>query len=123
MKHKQNIIPDEVVLSKNLPDSGKEGELDVDLAEFYDVHTKQLKRSVRRNLIRFSDDLMFELSKAEVDNLRCQFGTSSWGGTRYVPMAFTEQSVAMLSSILNSERAILVNIHQYPYYSGLYEDS
>ena len=85
--------------------------LDMDLAALYDVETKQLKRSVRRNIIRFPDDFMFELNEDEVENLRFQIGTSSWGGTRYVPMAFTEQGVAMLSSILNSERAILVNIH------------
>lgn len=85
--------------------------LDVDLAELYDVETKQLKRAVRRNRIRFPSDFMFELNKRELDNLRCQFGTSSWGGVRYKPMAFTEQGVAMLSSILSSKRAVLVNIH------------
>jgi phage regulator Rha-like protein len=84
--------------------------LDMDLAELYGVETKQLKRAVRRNIKRFPSDFMFELSQNEFENLRSQFGTSSWGGIRYPPMAFTEQGIAMLSSILNSERAILVNI-------------
>ena len=84
--------------------------LDKDLAEMYGVETKQLKRAVRRNIDRFPDVFMFELSKEEFQNLRNQFGTSSWGGTRYSPMAFTEQGVAMLSSVLNSSQAIEVNI-------------
>lgn len=65
---------------------------------------------MRRNLERFPEDFMFELSQQEFDNLRSQFGTSSWGGSRYIPMAFTEQGVAMLSSVLNSSTAIKVNI-------------
>ncbi len=81
-----------------------------DLAELYGVETKVLKQAVRRNTTRFPDDFMFELSKQELINLRSQFVTSRWGGTRYPPMAFTEQGVAMLSSVLNSERAIQVNI-------------
>ena len=84
--------------------------LDKDLSELYAVETKQLKRQVRRNLERFPEDFMFELSQQEFDNLRSQFGTSSWGGSRYMPMAFTEQGVAMLSSVLNSPTAIKVNI-------------
>ncbi|MES2589719.1 MAG: ORF6N domain-containing protein [Bacteroidota bacterium] len=76
----------------------------------YGVETKNLKRQVKRNLARFPEDFMFEISKEELENLRCQFGTSSWGGTRYSPMAFSEQGVAMLSSVLNSETAIEVNI-------------
>ncbi len=81
-----------------------------DLAELYGVETKQLKRSVRRNIERFPEDFMFQLTKKEFGDLRNQFGTSSWGGARYMPMAFTEQGVAMLSSVLNSNRAIEVNI-------------
>jgi flagellar capping protein FliD len=84
--------------------------LDRDLAELYNVETGQLKRAVKRNIDRFPDDFMFELTKDEFENLRCQFGTSSWGGTRYTPMGFTEQGVAMLSSVLKSNRAIKVNI-------------
>src|SRR5665213_935272 len=84
--------------------------LDKDLAERYGVETKQLKRQVKRNINRFPKDFMFELTTREFENLRSQIGTSSWGGTRGMPMAFTEQGVAMLSSILNSTTAIEVNI-------------
>lgn len=84
--------------------------LDRDLAELYQVETKQLKRQVKRNPERFPDDFMFELTKEEFENLRSQFGTSSWGGERYLPMVFTEQGVSMLSSVLNSKMAIAVNI-------------
>ncbi|MBN2419648.1 MAG: ORF6N domain-containing protein [Deltaproteobacteria bacterium] len=84
--------------------------LDYDLAALYGLETKQLKRAVRRNIERFPEDFMFKLTEVEFDDLRSQFGTSSWGGTRYMPMAFTEQGVAMLSSVLNSRRAIEVNI-------------
>lgn len=69
-----------------------------------------LKQSVKRNLNRFPEDFMFELTKDEFENLRSQIVTSSWGGSRYLPMVFTEQGVAMLSSVLNSNRAIAVNI-------------
>jgi hypothetical protein len=84
--------------------------LDFDLARLYGVGTKDLKRAVKRNLDRFPDDFMFELSDAELIDLRCQFGTSRWGGRRYHPFAFTEQGVAMLSSVLRSARAVRVNI-------------
>jgi len=85
--------------------------LDADLAELYEVETKVLNRAVRRNVSRFPEDFMFQLSKEEHENLRLQFGTSSsWGGRRYPPLAFTEQGVAMLSSVLRSQRAVLVNI-------------
>jgi len=84
--------------------------LDHDLAELYNVETKALKRAVKRNAARFPADFMFELTKSEFDNLRSQIDTSSWGGRRYLPYAFTEQGVAMLSSVLRSQRAVLVNI-------------
>jgi hypothetical protein len=84
--------------------------LDRDLAELYGVETKVLKQAVRRNEKRFPEDFMFVLSNQEVRNLRSQIVTSSWGGRRYLPMAFTEQGVAMLSSVLNSDRAIQVNV-------------
>jgi hypothetical protein len=84
--------------------------LDFDLAALYDVETKRLKEQVRRNIGRFPDDFMFELSPDEFELLRSQFATSKRGGTRYAPMAFTEQGIAMLSSVLNSEKAIQVNI-------------
>jgi hypothetical protein len=86
--------------------------LDRDLADLYGVETKVLKQAVRRNIKRFPDDFMFELSKQEFAHWRSQFVTSKKDkiGLRYSPMAFTEQGVAMLSSVLNSERAIQVNI-------------
>ena len=85
--------------------------LDRDLASLYNVETKQLVRAMKRNRKRFPLDFMFQLTKEELQNLRSQFGTSSsWGGRRYLPYAFTEQGVAMLSGILHSPRAIDVNI-------------
>ena len=86
--------------------------LDADLARLYGVETKALKRAVIRNRKRFPDDFVFILARQEVANLRCQIGTSSlgWGGTRYAMMAFTEQGVAMLSSVLRSDRAADVNV-------------
>lgn len=85
--------------------------LDFDLAELYETETKYLKRAVRANLKRFSSDFMFELSKEEWETLRFNFSTSNQrGGIRYLPFAFTEQGVAMLSGILNSDKAIDVNI-------------
>jgi hypothetical protein len=84
--------------------------LDMDLAELYGVETKQLKQAVKRNSERFPEDFMFVLTSKEFTNLRSQFVTSSWGGTRYPPMVFTEQGVSMLSSVLNNPRAIAINI-------------
>ena len=84
--------------------------LDFDLAELYQVETKNLKRAVKRNIERFPDDFMFELTANEWEILRCNFGTSNWGGIRYMPFAFTEQGIAQLSSVLNSPLAIQVNI-------------
>ena len=104
------LIPDDIISSKIYLIRNQKVMLDKDLSELYAVETKQLKRQVRRNLERFPEDFMFELSQQEFDNLRSQFGTSSWGGSRYMPMAFTEQGVAMLSSVLNSPTAIKVNI-------------
>ncbi len=91
---------------------GQKVMLDSDLAELYGVETKALNRAVKRNGTRFPADFMFQLTAAEAESLRCQFGTSndSRGGRRYLPYVFTEQGVAMLSSVLNSERAIQVNI-------------
>ena len=86
--------------------------LDFDLAEMYGTETKYLKRAVRSNIKRFPSDFMFELTKEEFDNLRCNFCTSNKrGGTRFMPFAFTEQGVAMLSSVLNSDVAIEININ------------
>lgn len=87
--------------------------IDSDLASLYGVEAKNLNRAVKRNLNRFPEDFMFQLTTKEYDNLRFQFGTSrssNYGGRRYLPYAFTEQGVAMLSSVLNSPKAIQVNI-------------
>ena len=93
--------------------------IDRDLAELYGVETKKLKQAVKRNIERFPNDFMFELNQEEFENLRSQFVTSIWGGARYKPMAFTEQGVAMLSSVLNSKRAIAINIKIIRIYNKL----
>ncbi|MFC1864001.1 ORF6N domain-containing protein, partial [Thermodesulfobacteriota bacterium] len=106
----KEITPVETVVTKIIFLRDEKVLLDRDLAELYGVETKVLKRAVRRNIRRFPLDFMFELNQSEFKDLRNHFGTSSWGGTRYTPMVFTEQGVAMLSSVLNSEQAIKVNI-------------
>jgi hypothetical protein len=103
-------VPEEIIMGKIHLIRDKKVMLDSDIAELYEVETKQLKRAVKRNIKCFPEDFMFELTDSEFSNLRSQFGTSNWGGVRYAPMAFTEQGVAMLSSVLNSDRAIMVNI-------------
>lgn len=111
-EEKNNImLPDEVITSKIYIIRGEKVMLDRDLAELYGVETKYLKRQVRRNLLRFPEDFMFELTQEELQIWRSQFGTSNQDkmGLRYPPFAFTETGVAQLSGILNSERAILIN--------------
>ena len=103
-------MPIERITNKIYLIRNKKVMLDRDLAELYGVETKVLKQAVRRNIKRFPNDFMFELTKDEFENLRSQIVTSSWGGARYSPMAFTEQGVAMLSTVLKSDRAIQVNI-------------
>ena len=111
MQQKEGIIPSELIASKIYIIRRLKVMLDRDLAELYGVETKQLKRAVKRNLDRFPPDFMFELSTDEYDALRCQTGTLKRGAhSKYPPFAFTEQGVAMLSSVLNSKRAIQVNI-------------
>lgn len=115
MTKKQSAIaiPEEVVMSKIYEIRGQKVMLDRDLAELYGVETKQLKRQVNRNKERFPEDFMFEMNKEEFGNWRSQFGTSNSSdkmGLRYAPYVFTEQGVAMLSSVLNSDRAIAVNV-------------
>jgi phage regulator Rha-like protein len=83
---------------------------DSDLAELYGVDTKNLNKAIERNKDRFPEDFAFRLTKTEFENLRFQFGTSSWGGRRYLPYVFTEHGVAMLSSVLKSERATQMSI-------------
>lgn len=109
---KSIAIPDEVVMNKIYVIRGVKVMLDRDLAELYGVETKYLKRQVKRNIIRFPEDFMFELTGQEFQDWRSQFVTSNNDkkGLRYAPYAFTEDGVAQLSTVLNSERAIKVNI-------------
>jgi len=107
------FVPQEIVESKIFLFRDKKVILDKDLAALYGVSVKYLKRQVRRNVDRFPEDFMFQLTQEELKNWRCQIGTSNSAdkmGLRYSPFAFTEPGVAMLSSVLNSKRAIQVNI-------------
>jgi phage regulator Rha-like protein len=107
----KDMIPVEVIEKKILLIRGQKVILDRDLAELYGVEVKQLKRQVRRNMDRFPTDFMFQLSKEEHESLRRHFGTLKRGEhSKYLPYSFTDQGVAMLSSVLNSKRAIKVNI-------------
>ncbi len=105
-------VPDELVMNKIYLIRDQKVMLDRDLAELYGVETKRLKEAVKRNLNRFPEDFMFELTELELKNWRTQFASSNSAkmGLRYKPFCFTEQGVAMLSSVLNSEKAITVNI-------------
>lgn len=104
--------PEEVIIDKIYLIRGHKVMLDRDLADLYGVETKRLKEQVKRNFRRFPEDFMFEMSKEELENWRSQFATSNSikMGLRILPLCFTEQGVAMLSSVLNSERAIQMNI-------------
>ncbi len=107
------LLPIEVIERKILLIRGQKVMLDSDIAELYGVETFNLNKAVKRNIDRFPEDFMFQLTKEEADSLRFQIGmskTKGRGGRRYLPYAFTEQGVAMLSSVLNSERAVQVNI-------------
>lgn len=104
------LVPDERIMQLIRLVRGQKAILDADLALLYEVETRVLVQAVKRNIKRFPGDFMFQLSKEELGNLRSQSVTSSWGGRRYPPYAFTEQGVAMLSSVLHSDRAITVNI-------------
>jgi phage regulator Rha-like protein len=106
------VVPDEVIMNKIYLIRGKKVMFDRDLAELYGVETKQLKRAVKRNIERFPEDFMFEMKKEEMENWRCQFGTSNKEkmGLRIPPFVFTEHGDVMLASVLNNERAIKVNI-------------
>jgi hypothetical protein len=115
------ILPDEVVMEKIHLVRGKKVMLDKDLAELYGVTTGNLNKAVIRNIARFPEDFMFQLTKEEFDNLLFQIGISSWGGRRTPPRAFSEQGVAMLSGVLHSERAIKVNIHIMRVFSRMRE--
>ncbi|MDP2162435.1 MAG: ORF6N domain-containing protein [Flavobacterium sp.] len=100
----------EIIQQQIIELRGQKVMLDFHLANLYEIETKVLKQAVKRNINRFPNDFMFELTKEEFENLRSQFVTSKRGGIRYMPFAFTEQGVAMLSSVLNSEKAIAINI-------------
>lgn len=100
----------ELIKSKIFEIRGQKVMFDFDLAELYQTETKILKQAVRRNINRFPDDFMFELNEIEFGSMRSQFVTSKRGGLRYMPFVFTEQGVAMLSSVLNSDKAIEINI-------------
>jgi phage regulator Rha-like protein len=108
----KNVISTEQITNQIYLIRGKKVMLDQDLAELYGVPTKILNQAVLRNIKRFPEDFLFTLNRVEVTNLRSQFVTSSFGhgGRRYAPRVFTEQGIAMLSSVLRSERAIQVNI-------------
>ena len=108
---KSSLVPTEVIERRILLIRGQKVMLDFQLAELYQVETKALKRAVRRNRDRFPEDFMFQLTKEEYDALRYHFGTLKRGEhAKYLPYAFTEQGVAMLSSVLHSKRAVQVNI-------------
>jgi len=109
-KETGSIVPVERIHRSILLIRGHKIILDRDLADLYGVETKVLNRAVSRNIDRFPKDFMFKSNREEFENLRFHFGTSSWGGRRYPPRAFTEQGVAMLSSVLRSKRAVEVNI-------------
>lgn len=100
----------QIIQSKIYDIRGHKVMLDFDLAEMYGTETKYLKRAVKNNIKRFPSDFMFEITKDEFESLRCSFSTSKRGGTRYMPFAFTEHGVAQLSSVLNSDIAIEINI-------------
>ena len=106
----EELVPQENIENKIYFIRGQKVMLDIDLAGLYEVPTKRLNEQVKRNIERFPDDFMFRLTFKEWENLKSQFATSSYGGRRYLPYAFTEHGILMLSSVLNSQRAISVNI-------------
>lgn len=110
MSENNTLVPVGNIENTILLIRGQRVMLDSVLANMYAVETKVLNQAVRRNIMRFPRDFMFQLTTDELKNLRSQFVTSSYGGQRYLPYAFTEYGVAMLSSVLKSERAIAVNI-------------
>jgi hypothetical protein len=111
MTNTRSLIPVERIEQAILLIRGQNVMLDSDLAALYGVETKMLVRAVKRNSDRFPPDFSFQLTREEFEDLRCHFGTSSfWGGRRYPPYVFTEQGVAMLSSVLRSPQAVAVNV-------------
>ena len=112
MPKEMQILPDETIISKIYMIRGKKVMIDRDLSELYDVETRVLNQAVRRNEKRFPEDFMFQMTKEEMENWKSQIviSNSEKMGLRKPPLVFTEQGVAMLSSVLNSDRAIMVNI-------------
>lgn len=104
------MTPDEVIMNQIYYIRGQKVMIDRDLSVLYQVETRRLNEQVKRNVKRFPEDFMFQLTEKEFEILMSQNATSSWGGTRKMPFAFTEHGVLMLSSVLNSDRAIDVNI-------------
>jgi hypothetical protein len=116
-----SLLAEQKILNRIYVLRGLRVMIDQDLAQMYGVETKRLNEQVKRNAKRFPRDFMFTLTQKEYDNLKSHFATSSWGGRRKLPIAFTEQGVAMLSSILNSDIAIEVNIRIIRVFSKLRE--
>lgn len=104
------IIPEEIIISKIYLVRNKKVMIDSDLADLYGVETKRLNEQIKRNLSRFPEDFMFQLTNEEWRNLKSHSATSSWGGRRTIPYVFTEHGVLMLSSVLNSNRATDINV-------------
>lgn len=121
MKENEIAIPEEVIANKILLIRDKKVMLDSDLAELYQVETRRLNEQVKRNVNRFPEDFMFQLTRKEWENLKSQNATASWGGRRSEPYVFTEHGVLMLSSVLNSDRAIAVNIRIMRVYTKIKE--
>jgi hypothetical protein len=120
-KELQALVAEQKILNRIYVIRDEKVMLDKDLAEMYGVETKVFNQNIKRNIERFPKDFMFALSEKEWANLRSQSVTSSWGGIRYRPNVFTEQGVAMLSSILNSKTAIEVNIRVIRVFTKLRE--
>lgn len=121
MSEKKEIVPESTIVNKIYAIRNQKAMLDRDLAELYGVETRVLVQAVKRNIDRFPSDFMFQLDDEEFANLKSQIVTSSWGGTRKNPYAFTELGVSMLSSVLRSQRAIQINIHIMRVYTKLRE--
>ena len=113
MQQTETLLPTgiEEIKTKIHEIRGQKVMIDADLAQLYQVETRVLNQAVKRNIKRFPPDFMFQLNEEEARNLKSQFVTSSWGGIRKLPFAFTEQGLAMLSGLLNSGIAIQVNIN------------
>jgi hypothetical protein len=122
-KELQQLVAEQKILNRIYVVRGQKVMIDEDLAEMYNVETRRLNEQVKRNAKRFPKDFMFALTQKEFENLKSQNATSSWGGRRKLPNAFTEQGVAMLSSILNSDTAIEVNIRIIRVFTKLREYS